>query len=821
MYLFDFDRSSMFKTLSSLLSTFFFFAVIALIVLITSLWQISQELPDYQQLEKYEPAVTTRLYAGDGRLMMEYAAEKRLFVPEEKIPERVKNAFIAAEDKNFYHHFGIDFLGIIRAVLDNVKNIGSGRRPAGASTITQQVAKNFLLSSELSYKRKIKEAILSTRIEQAFSKQHILELYLNEIYLGNRSYGVAAAALNYFGKSLDELTLEEAAYLAALPKGPNNYNPKTKYDAAIARRNWVIGRMSDDGYISEEEAEAAKEKPLQVLERRGEFVEDAQYFSEEVRRHVNQKFGEDALYEGGLLIRTTLNPRLQKIATKVFADEIRNYDRRHGWRGSLANIDTTTDYKQALIDVQAPAGRKNSWTKAVVLKVSQAQAEIETVDGEKGVLSLSDMKWARKNLKNQSVGGEPKSVAEVVKPGDVILVEKNLQTGQFSLQQVPNVEGGLIALDPHTGKVLAMVGGYSFKKSQFNRVTQAMRQTGSTFKPIVYLAALENGYSPTDLILDAPFVLDQGPGQPLWKPVNYSKRFYGLMTLRQGIEKSRNLMTVRLAQDVGMDKVAEYAKKMGVNPNLPELLSMSLGAGETKLINMARAFGILVNGGKKIDTYLIERIQDRNGHTIYRHDQRECENCSVEKWNEQPVPQLIDDREQIIDPLSAYQMVSIMEGVVQYGTGARLKSLGYHLAGKTGTTNKNQDAWFVGFSPDLVVAVYVGFDEPRSLGRFETGAAAALPVFQNFMREALAGQPDIPFRIPAGIKLVRVNHNTGQLAQPQDTSVIVEALKPEYNLDAKTQRVIGSPQNNKEEKTENKPTFTNDEQDSVRLGSEY
>ncbi len=811
----------MFKTLSSLLSTFFFFAVIALIVLITSLWQISQELPDYQQLEKYEPAVTTRLYAGDGRLMMEYAAEKRLFVPEEKIPERVKNAFIAAEDKNFYHHFGIDFLGIIRAVLDNVKNIGSGRRPAGASTITQQVAKNFLLSSELSYKRKIKEAILSTRIEQAFSKQHILELYLNEIYLGNRSYGVAAAALNYFGKSLDELTLEEAAYLAALPKGPNNYNPKTKYDAAIARRNWVIGRMLDDGYISEEEAEAAKEKPLQVLERRGEFVEDAQYFSEEVRRHVNQKFGEDALYEGGLLIRTTLNPRLQKIATKVFADEIRNYDRRHGWRGSLANIDTTTDYKQALVDVQAPAGRKNSWTKAVVLKVSQAQAEIETVDGEKGVLSLSDMKWARKNLKNQSVGGEPKSVAEVVKPGDVILVEKNLQTGQFSLQQVPNVEGGLIALDPHTGKVLAMVGGYSFKKSQFNRVTQAMRQTGSTFKPIVYLAALENGYSPTDLILDAPFVLDQGPGQPLWKPVNYSKRFYGLMTLRQGIEKSRNLMTVRLAQDVGMDKVAEYAKKMGVNPNLPELLSMSLGAGETKLINMARAFGMLVNGGKKIDTYLIERIQDRNGHTIYRHDQRECENCSVEKWNEQPVPQLIDDREQIIDPLSAYQMVSIMEGVVQYGTGARLKSLGYHLAGKTGTTNKNQDAWFVGFSPDLVVAVYVGFDEPRSLGRFETGAAAALPVFQNFMREALAGQPDIPFRIPAGIKLVRVNHNTGQLAQPQDTSVIVEALKPEYNLDAKTQRVIGSPQNNKEEKPENKSTFTNDEQDSVRLGSEY
>lgn len=811
----------MFKTLSSLLSTFFFFAVIALIVLITSLWQISQELPDYHQLEKYEPAVTTRLYAGDGQLMMEYAAEKRLFVPEEKIPALVKNAFISAEDKNFYHHFGIDFLGIARAVLDNVKNIGSGRRPAGASTITQQVAKNFLLSSELSYKRKIKEAILSTRIEQAFSKQHILELYLNEIYLGNRSYGVAAAALNYFGKALDELSLEEAAYLAALPKGPNNYNPKTKYEAAVARRNWVIDRMVEEGCVSEEDGAAAKEKPLKVIERRGEFVRDAQYFSEEVRRYVNNKFGEDALYEGGLLIRTTLNPKLQQIATEVFDEELRNYDMRHGWRGALANIDTTGDYKQALEEVQAPAGRENAWVKAVVLKVSQTQAEIETEEGNAGVLPLGGMKWARKNLKNQSVGGEPKSAADVVKPGDVVLVEKNAKTGTYALRQVPNVEGAMVALDPHTGRVLAMVGGYSFKKSQFNRATQAMRQTGSAFKPIVYLAALENGYSPTDLILDAPFVLDQGPGQPLWKPVNYSKRFYGLMTLRQGIEKSRNLMTVRLAQDVGMDKVADYARKMGVNPNLPELLSMSLGAGETKLINMASAFGMMVNGGKKIDTYLIERIQDRDGRTIYRHDKRACEGCSVDKWENQPVPELPDNREQILDPLSAYQMVSILEGVVQYGTGARLRSLGRHLAGKTGTTNKNQDAWFVGFSPDLVVAVYVGFDEPRSLGRYETGASAALPIFQNFMKRALAGQPDIPFRIPAGIKLVRVNHDTGRPAQPQDQSVIVEALKPEYSLDGKNQRVIGTPQDAGNAAGENKPEFKNDDQDTVQLGSEY
>ncbi len=817
----------MFKTLSSLLSTFFFFAVIALVLVITSVWQMSQELPDYLQLAKYEPPVTTRLYAGDGQLMMEYASEKRLFVPEDKIPPLVKNAFIAAEDKKFYSHFGVDFVGIVRALIDNFKNIGSGRRPAGASTITQQVAKNFLLSSEVSYKRKIKEALLASRMEQAFSKQHILELYLNEIYLGNRSYGVAAAALNYFGKSLDELNLEEAAYLAALPKGPNNYNPKTKYAAAVNRRNWVIDRMVIDGYASEEEGEAAKAKPLEVIERRGEFVQNAEYFSEEVRRKVTGSFGEDALYEGGLLIRTTLDPRLQQIATKAFDEEIRNYDIRHGWRGPLTNIPLDDNYLDALKKVEIPAGRENNWVKAVVKEVSAGRAEIETIDGDKGSVPLSLLSWARKTLKNQGVSNPPKSVKDVLAKGDVVLVEKlgaktaaakKLPADSYYLRQVPNVEGGLVALDPHTGKILAMVGGYSFRKSQFNRVTQALRQTGSAFKPIVYLTALDNGYSPTDLILDAPFVLDQGPGLPKWKPVNYSKKFYGLMTLRQGIEKSRNLMTVRLAQDVGMDKVAEYAKKMGVNDNLPHLLSMSLGAGETRLINMASAYGIIVNGGKKADPYLIERIQDRNGKTLYRHDRRSCENCKAEKWDNQQLPELPDNREQIVDPLSAYQMVSILEGVAQHGTAARLRGLGKHLAGKTGTTNKNQDSWFVGFSPDLVVAVYVGFDEPRSLGRYETGAASALPIFYNFMKEALANQPDIPFRIPAGIKLVRVNHDTGRPAKPNDKSVIVEALKPEFSFDQKKQRVIGSAEENTEAAA---PSFEDDDGDAVQLGSQY
>ena len=824
----------MLKSISSFLSACFFFAVIALILAITSVWQISQELPEYKQLEKYEPKVTTRLYAGDGQLMAEYAAEKRLFVPEEKIPERVKQAFISAEDKSFYSHFGIDFTGIARAIMVNIKNLGSGRRPTGASTITQQVAKNFLLSSELSYKRKIKEALLAVRIEQAFTKKHIMELYLNEIYLGNRAYGVAAAAMNYFNKSLDELILEEIAYLAALPKGPNNYNPKTKYDAAVARRNWVIDRMMEDGYVGEEEAEEAKAKPLVVAEDRDELVKYSQYFSEDVRRQVKKEFGEDALYEGGLLIRTTLNPKLQEYATKSFAKEIENYDKRHGWRGALQNITLDDNLQTKLETIKLPEGSKDNWQIAVVTDVTNDKAEILLKNKEKGEIPLTVLAWAKKNLKNQSVGAQPQKVSEVLNKGDVIIVEqiakkdtsvRNMPENSFYLRQVPNVEGALIAMNPHTGKIEAMVGGYSFQKSQYNRATQAKRQTGSSFKPIVYLTALENGYEPTDLILDAPFVLDQGFGQPLWKPVNYSKKFYGLMTLRQGIEKSRNLMTVRLAQDIGMDKVSAMAEKMGINSDLPQLLSMSLGAGETKLINMVSAYSMIVNGGKKVEPYLIERIQNRKGVTIYKHDTRECPECAVEKWDNQKVPELSDNREQIIDPLSAYQMVSILEGVVQHGTGARLRTLGKHLAGKTGTTNKNQDAWFVGFSPDLVVAVYVGFDNPRTLGKFETGAAAALPIFYDFMQQAMAEYADVPFRIPSGIKLVRVNHKTGKPATPNDDVVIWEALKPEMALRMAKQKVIGQESNvniDGGQSREMSPiTYEYTSDDEIQLGGEY
>lgn len=769
------------------------------------------DIPDYKSLATYEPPVTTRLYAGDGQVMMEYAAEKRIFVPEDKIPEMVKQAFISAEDKHFYSHPGIDILGIVRAVFTNVINYAKGKRLVGASTITQQVAKNFLLTSERSLVRKIKEAVLAYRISRAFSKEHVLELYLNEIYLGNRAYGVAAAALNYFNKSLSELTLEEAAYLAALPKGPNNYNPKKRYDAAVTRRNWVIGRMAEDGYITEEEAATAQAKPLVTVDRKYGYLKDSEYFSDEVRRVLSKSLGEDAVFEGGLMVRTTVDPQLQELATKVFRRGLINYDRRHGYRGATANISLNGDYQAELKKTAMPAGAEKSWEKAVVLSVSPTEAKVETAAGKQGVIGIKSLAWARRTLKEQRVGEAPRKVSDVLKKGDVIYVEQSKE-GVYELRQVPNVEGAMVVMDPHNGKVLAMVGGFSFNKSQFNRATQAYRQTGSTFKPVVYAAALELGYSPTDLILDAPFVLDQGAGLPLWKPSNYSKGFSGLTTLRQGIEKSKNLMTVRLAQDVGMEKVASMAKRLGVDDNLPPLLSMSLGADDTRLIDMVTAYAVFVNGGKKVTPYLIEQIQDRYGKSLFRNNDSHCIGCKVAHFDPAaPVPEITDDREQVLDELTAYQMVSILQGVVQRGTGARLSRLGKTLAGKTGTTNDTKDAWFIGFSPDMVAGIYVGFDEPRTLGRVETGAAAALPIFYDFMAEALKDKPNLEFRVPKGIRFVRVNPKTGRPATLDDKVVIMEALKPDFDFN-NTQRVIGE---------DGRSMLDDKSEEEFGLGSEY
>ncbi len=766
--------------------------------LLAAFWHFGRGLPDYHQLAHYAPPVTSRVYAGDGRLVAEYAVEKRTFVPLSAIPRRVIHAFLSAEDKNFYDHPGIDLVGVARAIVINVGNKlrGADRRPEGASTITQQVAKNFLLTNEVSYERKIKEAILALRIEQAFPKDHILELYLNEIYLGLGSYGVAAAAKNYFNKGLDELSTAEAAYLAALPKAPNNYHPVRNARAAQERRNWVISRMREDGHLTAEEAAAASGEPL-LLHRPDEtqLVAGGDYFAEDIRRHIAERFGDEALYKGGLVVRSTLDPQLQALAERALRQGLQEYDRRHGWRGPIARIDG--DWAEKLARITPPAGL-GQWQLAVVLKTGPDDAEIGFVGGSRGRIPWSEMRWARPWLEGQRVGAMPRRPADVLAKGDVVAVEavgaseggQTREDSVYALRQLPKVEGALVAMDPHTGRVLAMVGGFSYERSQFNRATQALRQPGSAFKPFVYLAALDSGYTPSSLVLDGPVEIDQGPGLPKWRPQNYSGDFLGPTTLRIGLEKSRNLMTVQLAQDVGMAKIADYAKRFGIVDDLPQVLAMSLGAGETTVLRLTAAYAMLVNGGKQIRPTLIDRIQDRSGATIFRHDQRSCEDCTATFFAHGETPTLPDDRPALTDPASAYQMVSILQGVVERGTGRRIAELGRPLAGKTGTSNDSFDTWFVGFSPDLAVGVFVGFDEPKSLGAKETGSSVAVPIFKDFMAAALADQPAMPFRLPPGIRLVRVNHDTGLPAQPGDRNVILEAFKPD-SLPSDDGRVLG------------------------------
>ncbi len=748
-------------------------------------YKYGRGLPDYRQLADYEPPVMTRVQAGDGRLLAEFAVERRVFIPVGAMPKRVINAFLSAEDKNFFSHPGVDPIGVGRAVITNLRNISTNRRLVGASTITQQVAKNFLLTSDVTVERKIKEAILAFRIERALAKERILELYLNEIYLGFGSFGVAAAALNYFNKSLDALTISEAALLAALPKAPNNYNPLTKPRAAKGRRDWVVDRMLEDGVITPEAATAAKARPLIVRKRDATEFVNADYFAEEVRRELVQRYGEDELYKGGLSVRTTLSPRLQGIADRALRAGLEAYDRRHGWRGPVARIGPVTDWLVQLAGVEEPKGL-SPWRLAIVLSADDKSAGIGVDDGRTGIIPFDELKWARAWKKKQRLGPRVKAASDVLAAGDVVAVRQVFETGEgkpypdntFALRQIPEIDGAVVALDPHTGRVLAMSGGYSFERSQFNRAVQAQRQPGSAFKPIVYLAALDAGFTPSTLILDAPFVIDQGPGLPKWRPANYTKKFYGPSTMRLGIEKSRNLMTVRLAQTIGIDRVAQFARRLGVADDLPRRLSMSLGAGETTLMRLTASYAMMVNGGKRIKPTLIDRIQDRHGRNVFRHDNRVCQGCRAAFWTGQPVPDIPDTRERVADPASAYQMVSMLQGAVERGTGRRIKSIGKPLAGKTGTTNDALDTWFVGFSPDLAVGVFVGFDTPRSLGAREQGASAAAPIFKRFMAEALEGEAAIPFRIPEGIRLVRVNATSGKPARGGDRNVILEAFKP-------------------------------------------
>ena len=744
------------------------------------LWHYSQSLPDYSQLQDYEPAVMTRVHASDGSLLAEYARERRLYIPIQAVPKLVTHAFVAAEDKNFYEHGGIDFSGIARAATLYIQQYGSGRRPQGASTITQQVAKNFLLTNELSFSRKIKEALLAMKIERAFSKERILELYLNEIYLGMGAYGVAAASLLYFDKSVHELSVAEAAYLAALPKAPNNYHPFRQRERALERRNYVLDRMAEDHYITAQEAEKAKKEPLKITPRpTGAHIFAAEYFAEEVRRYIYDNFTEKKLYEGGLSVRTTLDPKMQVLARKVLVDGFVNFDEQHGYRGAAQKIDPTGDWGAKLAEVKALSDVA-PWRLAVVLEADDASARVGLQPGrepggalskerESGTIALEGMKWAKAR------GKTPTKVSQVLSPGDVVYVEP-LGGGQFRLRQVPEVSGAIVAMDPQTGRVLAMAGGFSYDQSQFNRATQALRQPGSSFKPLVYAAALDNGYTPSTVVLDAPIEIDTGTG--IWAPENYTRKYYGPSTLRFGIEQSRNVMTVRLAQDIGMPLIGEYAKRFGVYDNLPPYLSFALGAGETTLLRMVGAYAMFDNGGRKIQPTLIDRIQDRYGHTIYKHDSRECRGCDADKWADQNEPTLIDKRERVLDPMTAYQITSIMEGVVQRGTATVVKEVGKPIAGKTGTTNDEKDAWFIGFSPDLVVGVYLGYDKPRHLGRGATGGVLAAPIVRDFMKVALADKPAVPFRVPPGIKLIRVDPRSGMRAGPGDQRVILEAFKP-------------------------------------------
>jgi penicillin-binding protein 1A len=747
--------------------------VVGAVVAAGVVYTYSKDLPGTEALQNYEPPVMTRVHASDGSILAEYARERRLYLPSTAIPPLLKQAFISAEDKNFYTHNGVDPEGIVRAIGILVQG---GKKVQGASTITQQVAKNFIVGNERSFDRKIREALISFRIEAAYSKEKILELYLNEIYLGLGNYGVAAAALNYFNKSVHELTVAEVAYLAALPKAPSDLHPFRNKDRAIDRRNYVITRMVADGYVSKQDGEKAKGEPLGVNPRAlspNTYV--AGYFAEDVRRELADRFGEKKLYEGGLSVRTTLDPKMQVIARRALVDGLVRYDEAHGFRGAMQHIETAGDWGVPLGAIPA-LGDVQPWRIAVVLDFNGTSAKIGLQpqheksgelerERETATLAPEGMAWTHK---------PPRSALAV---GDVIYAEPiDKNPGFYRLRQVPEISGALMAMDPFTGRILAMVGGFSYDQSEFNRATQAQRQPGSAFKPFVYATALDNGYTPSSVLLDEPISIVQ-PDGTVWSPENFEgNKGTGPHPLRYGVEHSKNMMTVRLAKDVGMPLIVEYAKRFGIYDDLGAYLSMSLGAGETTLARMITAYSMLANGGKRIKSTLIDRIQDRMGHTIYRHDERVCQNCDAPKWANQDEPRLIDKREQVLDPLTAYQITSIMEGVIQRGTGVSIKAVGKHLAGKTGTTNDAKDLWFVGFSPDLAVGVFIGYDRPRSLGDSAQAATYAAPIFRDFMQVALKDKPDVPFRVPPGIKLISVDPRTGMRSSGQGT--ILEAFKP-------------------------------------------
>ena len=738
--------------------------LVILVGVFSILWIYSNKLPDYKFLKNYKPPVSSKLYSGNGVLVSDFSSEKRIFVPFEAIPNVVINSFLSAEDKNFFYHPGVDAKGIVRAIKNNIKNALKSKRLEGASTITQQVAKNFLLSNEVSFDRKIKEAILAFRIERALSKERILELYLNQIYLGEGSYGIASASLRYFDKSISELNYSEAALLAALPKAPSRYNPYKNIKLAKYRRDLVLKNLYENQYIDQNLLNELINTDIKLSKRQRIYLEDSRYYVEDVRKNVIDTYGFDKVYKQGFNIKTPIDLNLQTKASAALRKGLEQYDRRRGWRGSLINKKISKNWNKNLDKFKLE--KSLGWEIAIIKKINKFEANIETENNIKGKIKFENLNWTRKNID------------ELFKVGDLVYV-KNINQEDYELKQLPAVNGGIVVMDPFTGRVLAMAGGFSFNKSEYNRVTQAKRQPGSAFKPFIYALALENNFTPSTLVLDAPIVLEQGSDLKMWKPENYGKKFYGPSTLRTGVEKSRNLMTVRIAQEIGLNKITNFSKKLKIYERPEELMSISLGSAETTLLKMTSAYSSFVNGGKLVEPIFIDRIQDSEGKTIFKNQLRFCKDCDLISYTSENLPQIKNNYKQIFSPQTAYQMTSILEGVVQRGTGKKLKDLNLQLAGKTGTTNKNTDAWFIGFTSNLVIGVYVGFDNPRTLGKFETGSKTALPIFKEFVKNSVNNHEARPFKVAKGIKMMVVDASTGKKADSNSKSTIIESFKEE------------------------------------------
>ena len=740
-------------------------SIIAIFVFVISiLWSYSNKLPDYKILKNFKPPVSSKLYSGEGELVSDFSSEKRIFVPYNSIPRTVIYAFLSAEDKNFFNHPGVDAKGIVRAVVNNISNIISSKRLEGASTITQQVAKNFLLTNEVSINRKIKEAILAFRIERALSKERILELYLNQIYMGEGAYGIASASLEYFDKPISKLNYAEASLLAALPKAPSRYNPYKNIKIAKFRRDLVLNNLLDNNYINKKSHKKFVNEKIILKKRKKIFLEDTRYYVEDIRKKIVYQFGFDKVYKQGFNIKTPLNLNLQNIATETLREGLEVYDKRKGWRGSLGNIKISNNWHKDKDLKKFKLEKSISWELAIVKKIDQFSIEIETEKKTVGKINYENISWTKKEF------------SELVSVGDIIYVKK-INKKIYELKQLPKVNGGIVVMDPFTGRVLALSGGFSFKKSEFNRASQALRQPGSAFKPFIYALALENNYSPSTLILDAPLVLEQGSDLKMWKPENYGKKFYGPSTLRMGLEKSRNLMTVRIARDLGLKKIVNFSKQIGIYDYPNELLSISLGSAETTLLKLTSAYCSFVNGGKLVKPILIDRIQNTEGNTIFNSETRKCVNCDQISFLSEEVPKITDNFTKIFSPETAYQMTSMLEGVVKRGTGRKLKDLNLDLAGKTGTTNKNTDTWFVGFTSKLVIGVYVGFDEPKSLGRHETGAKTAMPIFKNFVKKAIKKKDARPFKVADNITMMVIDRLTGKKASFDSKETLIEAFK--------------------------------------------